>query len=221
MRGAVLAWALLSTGCASTTRCAPELVSPPLTCFERVGHFEFREKAPGGPNSLEDFRRSVQPGDLIVTCMDFKRALWRRQWIFTVLPCGHAMMVLDPADPKGLFECRFHGAQKVGPEELLQYSYCEVYRLRDRRFLDMGRLNEFATIACERVKGYDPKGWVGINPEMAPETEEQISFKYTCSNFVAAAYYYAGVSLSAGRETTNVITPLSLAASTAAPARRE
>src|SRR5262245_21534416 len=144
MRGAVLALALHMAGCAATTRCAPELVPPPSTSFERVGAFDYRENAPGGPNSLDDFRRAVQPGDLIVTCMDFKRAVGRRQWIFMVLPCGHSMLVLDPADPKGLFECRFHGAQKVGPGELLQYSSCKVYRLRDRRALDMNRLNEFA-----------------------------------------------------------------------------
>jgi hypothetical protein len=221
MRGFSLALSLFLVGCATTERCAPELVPPPLTCFERVGMFDFRPNAPGGPNSLDDFRKAVEPGDLIVTYMDFKRALWRRQWIFTVLPCGHAMMVLDPHDPNGLLECRFKGAQRVGPEELLQYSNCQVYRLRDRSSLDLARLHEFAEFACRRVTKYDPCAWIGANGEMAPEREEDLSPKYTCSNFLAAAYYYAGVSLSAGGKTNRVITPNSLAASVAAPKRPE
>jgi hypothetical protein len=116
-----------------------------------------------------------------------------------------------------LFECRFHGAQMVGPEELLQYTSCQVYRLRDRSFLDLARLNEFAGIACRRVTGYSFGGWFGINGQMAPDSEADLSLKYTCSNFVAAAYHYAGVQLSAGEETTKVIIPNSLAASVAAP----
>ena len=217
MRGVILASAILVAGCASTVRCPPEMIPPPHTSFERVGHFDFRPNAPGGPNSLDDFRNAVQPGDLVVTYMNFKRAAYRRQWIFCVLPCGHSIVVVEPRAPKGLLECRFHGAQMVGPEELLQYTNCQVYRLRDRRSLDLARLHEFCEFACQRVKGYAFKSWIGVNGEMAPDSEAELSLKYTCSNFVAAAYHYAGVSLSAGRETTKVITPNSLAASIATP----
>jgi hypothetical protein len=217
MRGFTLASAILFAGCATTKRCAPEFVSPPSTSFERVGFFDFRPNAPGGPNSLEDFRNAVQPGDLVVTYMDFKRAVARRQWIFTVLPCGHAMMVVEPHSPNGLLECRFHGAQMVGPEELLQYTNCQVYRLRDRRSLDLDRLHEFCEIACRRVKKYDPCAWIGANGNMAPDSEEELSPKYTCSNFQAAAYHYCGVDLSASGETNKVITPNSLAASIVTP----
>lgn len=217
MRGLMLASAILFAGCATTERCPPELVSPPNTCFERVGAFDFRPNAPGGPNSLDDFRNAVQPGDLVVTYMDFKRAVARRQWIFTVLPCGHAMMVVEPRAEKGILETRFHGAQMVGPEELLQYTNCQVYRLRDRSALDLKRLHEFCEFACRRVKKYDPCAWIGANGNMSPDSEEELSLKYTCSNFQAAAYHYAGVDLSAGRETSKVITPNSLAASIATP----
>jgi hypothetical protein len=217
MRGLMLASAVLLAGCATNKRCAPELVPQPHTSFERVGHFDFRPNAPGGPNSLEDFRNAVQPGDLVVTYMDFKRAVARRQWIFTVLPCGHAMMVVEPQAPNGILECRFHGAQMVGPEELLQYTNCQVYRLRDRRGLDFNRLREFCEVACRKVKGYDVRSWIGINGNMAPESEEELSCKYTCSTFQAAAYHYIGLDLSAGRETNKVITPNSLAASVVTP----
>jgi hypothetical protein len=217
MRGSMLASAILFAGCATTKRCAPELVPLPHTCFERIGEFDFRPEASGGPNSLDDFRNAVQPGDLVVTYMDLKRAVSRRQWIFAVLPCGHAMLVVEPRSPNGLLECRFHGAQMVGPEELLQYTNCQVYRLRDRRSLDLHRLHEFCEIACRKVKGYDVRSWVGINGEMSPDSEDELSCKYTCSNFQAAAYHYCGVDLSAGRETTKVITPNSLAASIATP----
>jgi hypothetical protein len=220
MRGVMFAAAIFFAGCATNQRCAPEMIPPPHTCFERVGHFDFRPNAPGGPNSLDDFRNAVQPGDLVVTYMNFKRALAHRQWVFCVLPCGHAMLVVEPHAEKGILECRFHGAQMVGPEELLQYTNCQVYRLRDLRSLDLTRLREFCEFACRRVKGYAPKSWIGVNGDMSPDSEAELSLKYTCSNFLAAAYHYAGVSLSAGRETTKVITPNSLAASIATPRER-
>jgi hypothetical protein len=130
------------------------------------------------------------------------------------------MLVVEPHAEKGILECRFHGAQMVGPEELLQYTNCQVYRLRDRRSLDLTRLREFCEFACRRVKGYAPKSWIGVNGDMSPDSEAELSLKYTCSNFLAAAYHYAGVSLSAGRETTKFITPNSLAASIATPRER-
>src|SRR5262245_26993205 len=108
--GVVLA--LILVGCATTERAAPELILPPATTFERVGSLDFRPNAPGGPNSLEDFRKQTQPGDLIITYMHLGRAAAKRQWLFCVLPCGHSIVVLDPNDPKGLLECRFHGAKR-------------------------------------------------------------------------------------------------------------
>lgn len=216
---AVVASAVLSFGCATNQRCAPECVAPPCTSFERVAMFDFRPNAPGGPNSLQDFRDFVQPGDLVVTYMDFKRAVARRQWIFTVLPCGHAMMVLDPHGEKGILETRFRGTNMVGPEELLQYTNSQVFRLRDRRLLNMDRLHEFAVEACRRVGGYSPLSWIGINGELAPDDVSEISPKYNCSNFLAAAYHFGGADLSAADDPTKVITPCSLAASIARPNR--
>jgi hypothetical protein len=219
MRTLVLASAMLAAGCATNQRCAPECVAPPCTSFERLACFDFRPNAPGGPNSLEDFRKFVQPGDLVVVYMEFQRAIVRRQWIFTVLPVGHALVVLDPHSPRGLLETRFMGAQMIGPEELLQYSHCQVYRLRDRSLLDMNRLHEFAAYSCEHIKDYDPWSWIGWNGEMSPDDLSEISPTYSCSNFLAAAYYYSGVSLSVGRLTNKVVTPLSVAASIACPNR--
>jgi hypothetical protein len=48
---------------------------------------------------------------------------------------------------------------------------------------------------------------------MTPFTPEDISPQYTCSTFVAAAFYFAGVRLSVTDQHSKVVTPQSLAAS--------
>lgn len=127
------------------------------------------------------------------------------------------MVVIDPNDPKGLFECRFRGCQRIGPEELGLYSYNTIYRLDDPSCLDVRRLSEFADASTERCHTYSFLSWLGVNDNLAPNTVDEISPKYTCSTAVAAAYHYAGATLSVNDQATLVITPTSLAMSAVTP----
>jgi hypothetical protein len=176
--------------------------------FDQVGILDYRY------DTEDDYRRLAQPGDLIVCYMRPGRALKKRQWIFTLLPHGHAMIVLDPSDPKGILECRFHGIRIVGPDELGLYSYNTVYRLRDAHRLDMVRMREFADYGKDVCQKYSPKSWLGINDELTPDSLSEISDQYTCSTMVVAAYHYAGLTLDIAYQSHRVITPTSIATST-------
>lgn len=192
----------LNSGCRSVQhRPVP---AAPDACFEKVGVIDFRS------DDMDDFRRLVRPGDLIVNYMRTGRAAKKQQWLFCILPHGHAMVVLDPNAPDGLFECRFHGARRVSPEELKLYSYNTVYRLKEPERVNLSRLQEFAEIACERCGKYNFASWVGRNDEMKPESPDDISRQYTCSTMVAAAYHYAGITMNESERTINVVTPMNL-----------
>lgn len=194
-------------GCASIRPAAPESLRAGRTSFRKVGVLDFRA------DTVADYRRMVLPGDLIVNFMRVGRAAKRREWLFAVLPYGHSMVVLDPDDPKGLLECRFQGARRVGPEELRRYSYNVVYRLGQRDRLDLARLAEFADSGCATCRGYSFKSWVLLNDNLRPDSPDAIGRKYTCSTFVAAAYHYAGVTLHVTDQRFRVITPASLSSS--------
>lgn len=197
----------LLVGCASTRPADPLHLAPGQTVFEPIGTIDFRS------DSREDYRRLVRPGDLIVTYMRLGRVVKKREWLFAVLPHGHAMIVLDPDDPLGILECRFHGTRRVGPEELDLYSYSIVYRLRDPQRLNLDRLREFADAACERCRAYSFKSWLGRNDNLLPDRPEAISPQYTCSTMVAAAYHYAGLTLEVTQQDRRVLTPLSISGS--------
>jgi hypothetical protein len=198
---------LAGAGCASTRPAPADYLSFQETVFEPVGVVDFRK------DSLADYQALVQPGDLIVNYMRLGRAAKKREWLFALLPYGHSMLVVDPYDPQGLLECRFHGIRQVGPEELKLYSYNVVYRLRNAERLDVERLREFAAYGCTHPTRYNFLSWLGRNDNLFPELPEEISSRYTCSTMVAAAYHYAGVTLSASIPHNRVITPISLAAS--------
>lgn len=191
-----------STGCRSVQhRPSP---AGPDACFEKVGVIDFRS------DDMDDFRDLVRPGDLIVNYMRTGRAAKMQQWLFCILPHGHAMIVLDPSAPDGLLECRFHGSRRGGPEELKLYSYNTVYRLKEPERVNLSRLNEFAAVACEQCGKYNFASWVGRNDEMTPDRPEEISRQYTCSTMVAAAYHYAGITLRESENAKSVVTPINL-----------
>lgn len=198
---------LLTTGCASIQPASTHNLHPGETVFEPVGIIDFRE------HTLDDYRELVQPGDLIINYMRLGRAAKKREWLFTILPYGHSMLVVDPDDPQGILECRFHGIRSVGPEELKLYSYNLVYRLRDPSRLNVDRLKEFACLAQSKETRYSFAGWLGRNQNLFPELPSQIGTRYTCSTMVVAAYHYSGVTLSACDPPNRVITPVSIAAS--------
>jgi hypothetical protein len=200
---------LLLAGCASTEFRHTTHYQPDATFFEKVGVLDLRD----GDDAK--VRELLQPGDLIVNYMRLGRAAKKREWLFAVLPHGHSMIVLDPADSEtGILECRFHGARRVGVDELKLYSYNTVYRLRDPHRLNLDRLREFAATGCAECRKYSFKSWLAFNDNLRPAHRDEISRSYTCSTMVAAAYHYAGVTLEVAHEDSKVITPLSLAAST-------
>lgn len=202
-------------GCATTRPPDAARLGENELVFQKVVTLDLRP----GANTDEDFQMIAQPGDLIVASMRLGRAVKKREWLFTVLPHGHAMIVVDPADPLGgIFEGRFHGARMVGTDELRLYSYFTIYRLSDPAALDIKRLREFARHAVDRCDKYSFKSWIGLNDELAPTAPAQISDQYTCSTIAVAAYHYAGVSLDLVDQEHRVITPLSLVAS---PGRAE
>lgn len=201
----LLALAILS-GCAST-QPRPHLAhSPNSSAFEEVAVIDLRE------GTIQDFQALAKPGDLIVNYMRLGRVPKQRQWLFALLPHGHSMIVLDPQDPNGLFECRFKGARRIPLEDLKTYSYSILYRLKNSERINMERLNAFAEAAIERSHRYSFKSWLAWNDNMAPNDVSEISRQYTCSTMVAAAYHYAGATLDVCH-LDRVITPLSLAAS--------
>ena len=206
VRGILLA-SIFVGGCASTRPAAPESIHAEQSSFRKVGVLDFRA------DTVADYRRMVLPGDLIVNFMRVGRAAKRREWLFAVLPYGHSMIVLDPNDGEGLLECRFHGARRVGPEELERYSYNVVYRLDKRDRLDLARLADFADSGCVACRGYSFKSWILLNDNLRPDSPGAIDRKYTCSTFAAAAYHYAGVTLDVTDQRFRVITPGSLSAS--------
>lgn len=198
----------LLPGCA-TTRPVPASQRPSDTVyFQKASTIDFRK------DTVADYERLVRPGDLIVASMRLGRAVRQRDWLFAVLPQGHSMIVLDPADREhGILECRFHGARRVGPDELRQYSYCTVYRLNQPARLDRKRLEEFADSATACCRRYDFWSWIGWNDELRPSSAADISPQYTCSTMAVAAYFYAGLHLDVAGQDHKVITPLSIVAS--------
>ena len=214
-RSALLLATLVFSGCFATPYVVRKPWIPPTgttathaatgPVFEKVGVLDFRR------DTIEDYQRMVRPGDLIVDYMRLGRAVKKREWLFAILPHGHAIIVLDPHDPQGLFECRFHGARRVGVEELALYSYNTVYRLREPHRLHLGRLNEFAAYACEGTTKYSFSSWMGRNDNLRPARPQDISPKYTCSTMVTAAYHYAGLTLDLVEDPHRVIFPRSIA----------
>src|SRR5690606_27233041 len=83
----------LLAGCASTRPVEISSLKPNQTVFEPVGVVDFRS------DTLADYQRIVQPGDLIVNYMRLGRAAKKREWLFALLPYGHSMLVVDPNDP--------------------------------------------------------------------------------------------------------------------------
>lgn len=198
----------IPAGCASIDASVQRHYVFNQSRFEPVGVIDFRS------DSLEDFQRMVQPGDLIVNYMRLGRAARKRQWLFAILPHGHAMIVLDPYDPKGILECRFHGTRRVGPEELKLYSYNNIYRLDQGERLDLQRLGEFADAGTKCCRSYRFSSWLGRNGNLVPNDLADIPKSYTCSTMVVAAYHYAGLTLDLAELARNrVITPRAIAAS--------
>lgn len=179
----------------------------PSNDFQLVGVIDYREDSP------EDFAAMAQPGDIVINTMRLGRAASKRQWLFALLPHGHAMVVLDPNAADGILECRFHGVRRVGSEELGLYSYNAIYRLRDPSLLEMDKLQEFAEISAERCGKYRFRSWIGWNGHCTPATPDEIASSYTCSTMVAAMYRYAGVELGVLDSPHRVVTPGSLIAS--------
>lgn len=205
----ILALSAFFCGCASTERRHISGYQPDSTLFEKVGVLDLRDGEESKVTAM------LQPGDLVVNYMRLGRAAKKREWLFAVLPHGHSMIVLDPKDREaGILECRFHGARRVGIEELKLYSYSTVYRLRGSERLNLDRLREFADASCTCCRKYSFKSWLALNDNLRPNQRAEISPTYTCSTMVAAAYHYAGVTLDVAHEEGKVITPLSLAAST-------
>lgn len=198
---------LATSGCAVVPQKERFAADPDRTLFERIGVIDYRY------DTVEDYRKMVQPGDLIVCYMRPGRAVAKRQWVFTFLPHGHAMIVLDPNDPAGILECRFHGIRQVGDSELGLYSYNTVYRLRNPSRLNMRRLFDFAHHGSEVCHSYSLKSWAAFNDELTPNVLEDISCQYTCSSMVVAAYYYAGLTLDVSANNNCIITPTSIATS--------
>lgn len=194
-------------GCASTRARDPRTLAPGSVAFEKVGVLDFRR------DTVDDYRRMVRPGDLIVNYMRPGRAAKKREWLFAILPNGHSMIVLDPADPQGIIECRFHGMRRVGPEELGLYSYNTVYRLTEPERLNLPRLIEFADLGCQTCRKYSFKSWLTLNDNLTPAAPELVSDRYTCSTMVVAAYHYAGLTLDVSDFPYRIITPVSVAAS--------
>lgn len=201
----------LLAGCASTVPRSREYVTAHSGAFEEVALFDQVEIVDFRKDDLNEFRRRVRPGDLVVNYMRLGRVPKKKQWLFALLPYGHSMVVLDPSDPNGLFESRFSGARRIAFDDLKTYSYNVIYRLRDPSRLNLDRLREFADEACRRSKSYSFKSWVAINDNMRPNAPGEISRSYTCSTMVVAAYHYAGVTLDIA-SLNKVITPLSVAA---------
>lgn len=202
------ALAVLVAGCASTRSRPLAHDVPDETLFEKVGVLDLRD------GNDARFAETVKPGDLVVNYMRLGRAAKKREWLFAVLPHGHSMIILDPGDKEsGILECRFHGARRVGIDELKLYSYSTVYRLRDARRLNMDRMKDFADHGCQSCGAYSFKSWLAFNDNLRPNALQEVSRKYTCSTIVAAAYHYSGVTLDVAHDERRVITPLSLAAS--------
>ncbi|QDU62800.1 hypothetical protein Pan216_36700 [Planctomycetes bacterium Pan216] len=197
-------------GCASAPTLHGDERIVPGAAFEKVGVLDFRR------DGIAEYREMVQPGDLIVNYMRLGRAAKKRQWLHAILPHGHSMIVLDPDDPEGLLECRFRGMRRISPEELGEYSFNTVYRLRDARHLDLERLEQFARVGCGRCGDYSFRSWLGFNGDLSPSQPKEILPSYTCSTMVAAAYHYAGVTLDVAHR-NRVVTPLDLVRSSSHP----
>lgn len=196
-------------GCAATRPVPDACILPGQTKFRQVTILDYRH---GEEPKLEELLR---PGDLIVNYISLGRSVTQREWLFAVLPYGHAMIVLDPTDRnRGLFECRFRGCRRIELDDLRHYSFSIVYRLDNSERLNLARLNEFAVHAQEHCASYSFRSWLGFNGNLTPETLDALTPHYTCSTFAVAAYHYAGATLSVTDHPHKVITPLSLAAST-------
>lgn len=202
--------ACLLAGCAATRPVEYTALKPNEVRFRRVAILDYRY------GNEPDVAAILQPGDLIVNYMSLGRSAKERQWLFAVLPYGHAMIVLDPADlATGLFECRFRGCRRIELADLRRYSFSIVYRLDDAEKLDFDRLRAFAAYAQNHCTSYSFRSWLGINGNLTPANLDELSPYYTCSTFAVAAYHHAGATLSVADHPHRVITPLSLAASTA------
>ena len=201
--------ALMASGCATTRRHASQKpLCADATCFELVGIIDFR------CHTEADYLAMVQPGDLVVNYMRAGRAVKEDQWLYAVLPYGHAMIIVDPHDfEHGILEGRFRGVRCVGIKELKRTSYNLIYRLRDNHRLNYCRLQEATDYTCSHCKKYSFESWLAINSNMQPDCPQDFSSRYTCSTFVAAMYHYCGVTLDVSSKDHQVVTPLSIAAS--------
>ena len=156
-----------------------------------------------------DFRNTVQPGDLLVGFVPPRQAL-TTDWFYLALPHGHAMIVVAPDHPTGIADCIFSGARLTSYDTVKSYARCSVWRLTNRQRLNLKRLCEFAAQAAQRTTSYSYAAWLGSNRNAQPERPEDIARAYSCSTYVAAAYYYAGLTLNLTAEQGRVITPLRL-----------
>jgi hypothetical protein len=197
----------LLVGCASTRPTSPAALGANETAFTKVVRLDLRV------DSMDDFARLTRPGDLIVTYMRLGRVVKTRQWLFALLPHGHAIIVLEARDPRGLLEARFRGIRRVSTDDLRMYSYFDVYRLRNHERLNVDRLVAFADHGSAVCHHYSFKSWLTLNDNLRPDNLADVSQRYTCSTAALAAYHFAGVTLRVDASDHAVITPLSVAAS--------
>lgn len=197
----------------------------PFTLLEASPRAEMRSKVKvkGTPSPLEDvighdggtvpdrLREQIRHGDIVTFYMSHEEALGalskgRIQKIpYELFQFGHLALVVP--DPAGSGEKRLLQVamkQAVNADDGLDYLDGKRWRLfrPPPGSIDVGRLDEFTRIACERAddpkRAYDYPGVLGWkNSAWQPDTEDDIGQRFSCTTLVVAALHYSGFELDA------------------------
>jgi hypothetical protein len=190
------AMALLVGGCAGSRRLDPAFTKESYQAVMKY-HFELGVTDPG-------IITRVRPGDIIAFSTNDPSSHSSNMLGISFSPVSHIAIVFS----KELLVLTADSERGVYIDSLVNI-------IQGRNFwvfefppglLDIPRLVEFANRA--QFLGRLSYRWmaiIGLNPDVTPNTLQDVSDGYTCSTVVAAALHFAGLSLD--RAYSGIITP--------------